>query len=210
MLRQSSPLAFLLLLITGTLTFSAPAGGEELTSLVEEVRNGILDQIDDFAVESCDPPCPGLICCDNNVCVHTVLACGMYPLQIDSFRIHGSPQAQMAGFATQGVLAAEIGRQARLFFGQLDGEAWRERGIEPGLYELVLLEGATMDHALVALVDGEGRPAARMSGHFWVFSSATSSIEAQAPDWNLSVDRLEFEACNEGSCVQLSLPLPTG
>ena len=176
--------------------------------LLEEVRNGILGEIDDFALESCNPPCTGLICCDNSVCVHSVFACGLYPIHIDSFRIHGSPRSQMAGFTTQGVLAAELGLEAQLWFGRLDGEAWYRRGVQPGLYELILLEGATMDHAVVAVVDGGGRQVARMASHFWVFSTATDV--ASDPDWNLTIDTLRFEACNEGRCVQLDVPLALG
>ena len=172
---------------------------------MDEVRTGILNQIDDFAIDSCNPPCEGLICCDNHVCVHTVLACGFYPIQIDSFRAHGSPRSQMAGFATQGVLAAEFGLEAELWFGELDGEAWYQRGVEPGLYELVLQEGARMDSTVVAVVDREGEHLARLGGHFWVFSTATEA--ATEPDWTLSADRLEFQACNRGRCVQLSLDM---
>lgn len=198
-------LAFLLLFISGFLAGVSPAGAGELTVLFEEVRESIFDQIDDFAIDSCNPPCTGLICCDNGVCVHSVLACGFYPINIDSFRVHGSPRAQMAGFTTQGVLAAEIGREARLWFGMLDGEAWDDFGLVPGFYELVLQEGATMFDVDVAVLDREGRRVARMNGHFWVFSTALDS--ASEPDWNLSAESLDFVACNEGSCVQLSLPV---
>ena len=198
-------LALVLLLTAGLLTFAPPVAGEELTVLLEEVRTSILERIDDFAVGSCDPPCPGLICCDNSVCVHSVFACGLYPIHIDSFRIHGSPHAQMAGFTTQGVLAAEFGQEARLWFGKLDGEVWYRRGVRPGLYELVLLEGATLDHAVVAVVDSDGQQVARIKDRFWVFSTALDT--ASEPDWNLTADALRFEACDEGRCVQLNLPL---
>ncbi len=195
----------LLILIAGLFALAAPANADQLSTTLNDVERGIYNQIDDFAIDSCDPPCEGLICCDNGVCVHTVLACGFYPIQIDSFRTHGSPRAQMAGYATQGVLAAEIGREARLWFGLLDGDDWRQLGVPAGHYELVLQEGGTMDHAEIAVVNREGRQVARLGGHFWVFSSALDV--SSSLDWNLSARGLEFAACHDGNCVQLEIPL---
>ncbi len=198
------PLAALLLFVTGLLALAPSAEAGQLTFFFEQAQANVFDQIDDFAIDSCDPPCEGLICCDNHVCVHTVLACGFYPIQIDSFRAHGSPRAQMAGFATQGVLAAEIGREARLWFGYLDGQDWSRQGVAPGYYELVLQEGAVNERAEVLVVGKDGREVARLGGHFWVFSSATSSAESSL-DWSLGDEGIGFMACHAGECVQLSL-----
>ena len=199
------PLLVLFLLLP-FLTLAGSAEGGELAAFFEEFETRAFEGATDFAIDSCDPPCQGLICCDNHVCVHSILACGFYPLNIDSFRIEGSPRSQMSGLATDGILAAEFGQEARLWFGEIDGEDWLRRGVTPGHYQLVLREGATIDRAIVDVVGPDGDPVARLGGHFWVFSDALDS--AEAPQWNHDEDSLTFRKCHDQRCVELTLSLP--
>lgn len=194
-----------LLLATTLLVLAVPSRGQALSTLIEQAARPILDQIDDFAIDSCDPPCEGLICCDNHVCVHSVLACGFFPILIDSFRVEASTGAQMAGFATQGVLAAEHGREARVWFGQLDGARWRELGIRPGTYELVLEAGATTDGARVHIKDSDGETVARLGGHYWKFYGALDNYEPA--EWDLGANRISVRSCHDRQCVQLDIEL---
>ena len=199
-------LAFLVLVVSWLVLPSSVQAGE-LTTLLEEVKAHALGGASDLAIDSCSPPCEGLICCDNHVCVHTVLACGFYPIQLDSFRIEGSTESQMAGFATDGILAAEFGQEARLWFGELDGDDWRRRGVAPGHYQLVLREGATIDRVVVDVVGPDGDPVARLGGHFWVFSDALDSAGERA-QWDHDPDSLTFLKCHDQRCVELTVDLP--
>lgn len=185
---------------------AAPASGAELQGCFERARGSVFGQIDDFAVASCDPPCPGQICCSNGACVNSVLACGdSFGALPPSFKVVSSERSHLAGATTQGVLAAGEGRKANVWFGYIAGEAWKARGVAPGYYQLVLLaakRGASS--RTVAVVDREGRTVARLPATTTLKDPSGGSSELDC-DWGTDGGCLFILCCHDGQCAELTI-----
>lgn len=157
-----------------------PSPFDTLGALRESTTQALIQAADSFGISSCDPPCPGQICCADGSCVDSVTQCsGAFGLATETLKLCTDDDVIFAGMAIDGLTDQgldTLGSGRDVMFGFISvPQAVQAVDLRPGFYTLRVSSDPMSGEPRARFLDGQGESVVEVPASFTLEEDHTAA-----------------------------------